>query len=58
MKIGEAREKVLLDFVRNTPRGAEELAILAISALPYSQLKTLTEGLDIEHKALIVKRKG
>ena len=47
MKIAEAREQVLLDYVANVPGGAEKLATLAIAALPWSHLKTLTEGLDL-----------
>ena len=55
MKIAEAREQVLLDYVANVPRGAEKLATLAIAALPFDQLKTLTEGLDIEQEAQKLK---
>ena len=58
MKIAEAREQVLLDYVANVPGGAEKLATLAIAALPWSHLKTLTEGLDIEQEAQRIKRKG
>ena len=55
MKIAEAREQVLLDYVANVPGGAEKLATLAIAALPWSHLKTLTGGLDIEQEAQKLK---
>ena len=56
MSIGHARERVLRDYINNTPGGAKRLAEAAVSCIPWAALKDLTEALDLEFKAQEIKR--
>ena len=50
MRLIDAREKVLRDYIENTPNGAKRLAQAAVSILSSSALARLAEALELDQK--------
>lgn len=50
MKINEARLSVLLDYIDKHPNGAKQLALLAVSSVPFRTFKYWCETLELEHQ--------
>lgn len=48
MNINEARLSVLLDHIDKHPNGAKQLALLAVSSVPFRTFKHWCETLEIE----------